>query len=390
MRPSDLRRRLRDAPIPDEHQARERGWRVVRAAFEAAPPVSRRRATPRLAIAVAVGLLLLAVGLSPAGAKVVNLLQDVTGVGEPTARPTLTSLPASGTVLATTGHAAWVVHDDGSKRRLGAYRSATWSPGGLFVAVTHGRSLTAVEPDGTVRWSLSQRRPVSDPAWAPSGYRVAYLAGHELRVVAGDGTGDRVLVPRVSSTPPAWLPNPSRNLLTYVDDHGVVRVVDVDSGAELWHTAAFGGRPVRLTWSRDGTRLMVFTPSFFVVLDAKGRAVFKGAGHGRIRAAALAPSGGRIAMVDGSRGKSRLVLFRPSSGGPSERTIYSGPGRFADVRWSPDGSLLLVTWPDADQWLFVRPEGGNVDAVANVSRQFAPGGKVTEGFPRVSGWCCPP
>jgi hypothetical protein len=390
MNEADLRARLRAAPLPSPSEAEERGWHVVRAGFEARPAARRERGRRHWLVAIAVGLLLLALGLSPAGAKVVDVLRDVTGIGAGNARPALTSLPAEGRVLVTTGHAAWVVNDDGSKRRLGAYRDAAWSPRGLFVAVTHGRALSAVEPaTGAVHWSISEHERVSDPAWAPSGYRVAYLAGHELRVVAGDGTGDRLLERRVSRTPPVWLPNPNRNLLTYVDRHGIVRLVDVDSGAELWHSATLGGGPVRLSWSSDGQRLLVFTRSFFVVLDSNGNGLYKGADHGA-RAATFAPRGDRIAMIRTSLGRSHLVIFTPSFRRPAERTLYSGPGRFQDVQWSPDASRLLVTWPDADQWLFVRPQGGHVDAVANISRQFAPGAKGPTEFPDVTGWCCTP
>ena len=54
-------------------------------------------------------------------------------------------------------------------RFLGNYTDATWSPHGLFVAVTHGRQLSAIAPDGTPHWSLAQRQRVSDPRWSPSG-----------------------------------------------------------------------------------------------------------------------------------------------------------------------------------------------------------------------------
>ena len=48
---------------------------------------------------------------------------------------------------------------DGSLRRLGDYSSAGWSPRGLFVVAARGRRLYAVEPDGTVRWSIVRPRP---------------------------------------------------------------------------------------------------------------------------------------------------------------------------------------------------------------------------------------
>jgi hypothetical protein len=58
---------------------------------------------------------------------------------------------------------------------------------------------------------------------------------------------------------------------------------------------------------------------------------------------------------------------------------------FEDVAWSPDGHWLLVTWPTADQWVFVRVAGTReIVAGATISRQF--GGS----FPTIRGWCCAP
>ena len=147
----------------------------------------------RLAIALAVGLLIAAVALSPAGAKVADLVHDVVQPGAQNARPALTSLPAPGRLLVTSAKGPWIVDQDGSKRLLGAYEDAAWSPHGWFAAVTRGRELTAVDPVGTVRWSLAARQPVSDPAWSTSGIRVAYLSGSLPAIVAGDGTDDHLL-----------------------------------------------------------------------------------------------------------------------------------------------------------------------------------------------------
>jgi hypothetical protein len=72
--------------------------------------------------------------------------------------------------------------------------------------------------------------------------------------------------------------------------------------------------------------------------------------------------------------------------------VFVGAGSLTDLAWSPNGRWLLIGWPDADQWLFIRPERPRrVIAVSNVARQFSPGAPAGRGpFPRVSGWCCAP
>jgi hypothetical protein len=63
--------------------------------------------------------------------------------------------------------------------------------------------------------------------------------------------------------------------------------------------------------------------------------------------------------------------------------VFAGAGRFADVEWSPDGRWLLLNWPSADQWLFIRSATVNkIRAVSNISSNFGPNA-------RLAGWCCP-
>ncbi|MGH2992844.1 MAG: WD40 repeat domain-containing protein [Solirubrobacterales bacterium] len=401
-----LRELLRDRTIPDEEAAEERAWHVVRAAFEQrdrkpAPTIHRRRA--RLALALAAALVLAAaLALTPAGAKVGDLISDVVDPGRERAEPALTELPTDGPLLVESARGPWIVQPDGSKRLLGDYDQATWSPSGLFVAVTRGHELIAVvgdpsavgEPAGTVRWSLARPQRVSDPVWAGPqvATRIAYRSGDSLRVVAGDGTDDRLLDTRVSGTSPAWKPG-GRHLLTYADRNGRVRLVNADSGRELWASARITTEIESLEWSADGRSLLVLTSSFFVVLDESGDSIAKGPTGEPATAAAFSPQSGRIALVRRSTGKappgrSELVLLDVDGFG--ERRLFDGPGRFTDVTWSPDGEWLLLSWRDADQWLFIRPSDERVVAVSNISRQFDPGASDPRAFPRVSGWCCSP
>ena len=65
-------------------------------------------------------------------------------------------------------------------------------------------------------------------------------------------------------------------------------------------------------------------------------------------------------------------------------SLIAGGGRFSELAWSPDGRWLLVGWPTADQWLFVRAVGRpRIQSVSNVSAQLR-----SESFPRIEAWCC--
>ena len=187
----ELEGRLRELAAPDEADAERRAWTVIRSAYARREPVVREPRRRRIALIAAAGVAALAIGLSPAGAKVGDLVSDVFSPeeGEPDAKPALRSLPAAGELLVESEQGPWVVREDGSKRLLGDYDFATWSPHGLFVAAARGRELLALEPDGDPRWTLAARGRIADPRWSPSGFRIAYRSGDDLRVVAGDGTG---------------------------------------------------------------------------------------------------------------------------------------------------------------------------------------------------------
>jgi hypothetical protein len=385
----ELRAALHRIEVPEEAAAAERAWRLIRAAHaeQPAPRPSRPRRRRVLQLALVAGLV--AAVVSPAGASVRHWVADAVSPGVENAKPALTSLPAQGSLLVRSAEGPWVVHADGSKRLLGDYGGAAWSPHGLYVAATSRHELATVDPAGDVRWTLERRGPVRLPSWnGPDGFRIAYLDGSSLRVVNGDGTGDRLLEPRVAPIAPAWMPGPG-HLLAFAKPDGRVEAIRADGGGAVFETRP-GPRPISLQWSGAGRSLLVSTPGRVELLGGGGGVRWRwSAPNGtRVVSARLAPRGARVALILSAAGGSRLLLLSPSA---PARTVFSGPGHFSAVEWSPGGVWLLLAWKSADQWLFLntrRPS--EIDAISNVSGQFAPGDRhsAEASFPQISGWCC--
>jgi len=388
----ELRRRFSAAEPPGEREAADRAWRVVEAAYGGIPRRGgRRRSARRLAVAVAIAAVALAAVLTPAGADVREWIGDTLDSGEDPARPTLTRLPTEGRLLVTSRAGAWIVHRDGGLRRLGSYTGAGWSPAGLYVVVTRGRRLTAVEPDGTVRWSFARRRPVSHPAWSPGdGFRIAYIAGRSLRVVTGDGRDDHPLRSEAAPLTPTWRPGPGY-VVTFVDGRGRIATHEADSGRRIWAYRP-GRAPLRLQWTRDGRLLVGLLPDSLLVLGRDGRRLIeRRLPRGTLaETMAVHPSGRRVAVVTSGRVASTVLSVPLSPVRSRPRRLFAARGRLTDLTWSPDGSRLLVAWRDADRWILLRPDGRERIAFSQIADQFDPGATGKTSFPRIAGWCCAP
>jgi hypothetical protein len=277
--------------------------------------------------------------------------------------------------VVTSDDGLWVVEANGKKRRLAPYGAASWSPFGRFVVATRdGTELVALEPDGAVRWTLP-RRDVHSAVWGgtKADTRIAYIDRTGLRVVAGDGTGDRLLAP-AEEGPLAWRPGGGHQL-AYVSG-SEVRVQQTDTGRVLWRANRGPVERVRaLVWSDDGGRLLVLSTHALSVFDGAGRELVhvEPDGVGRYTDATFVPGTQRVVvLLNGTD-----VVLRDTG-----QTLFRGSG-LAGVTPAPDGRWLLVTWPRADQWVFVGP-GGRLRAVAGITEQF----RSRSGFPRVEGWCC--
>jgi hypothetical protein len=394
-----LRTLLREEPLPGAAQAERRGFALVERAYAERRP-ARRPALPRLAVALAAITLFTALLLSPAGAAVRNWIGDVFTAGVRDAEPALTEVPGGGRLLVQSPRGPWVVKPDGSRRLLGRYYEATWSPHGLFIAAASGRTLSAIEPDGTPHWSVSAKAPVSDPRWSPSGFRIAYRAGRSLRVVGADGTRDRPLGP-AAPLAPAWLPL-GPHLLAYVDATRRLRVVEADTARTLDSTAAspdVGG----LSWEADGRALLEISPRTLWLRRARpdklAESIRLGDAHrlslpagAVVRGAAFSPRRHTIAALLERRprtgGPRSEAILLSAAGGPARR-LFAVSGRLNQLAWSPDGRRLLLAWPAADQWLFLPTGGGgHLRAVGNIDSVFSPGARGRARFPQIEGWCC--
>jgi hypothetical protein len=301
---------------PGERVAEERAWEVVRSAYAEREPVAWPRRHARPLIAVAVVAAAVAAVLSPPGRSVVHSLREAVGVQN--AETELFSLPAPGRLLVSGRGGAWIVNADGSRRRLGSYRDAAFSPHGLFVAATRGNELVVLDPKGNVRWTLARPHPRL-PAWTGTrtDTRIAYLSGGRLRIVAGDGTGDHA-VAKAARYRPSWLPG--RKVL-FSSGSGPA-IYDDNSG----------------TTRHVGNHQVVNDP-----------AVQRAAGQSE-------------------------VLFHGN-------VIFRGTGVFDQVLASPDHRWLVVSWPTANQWVFVRLHPRKIVGVARIAQQFGRD-------PRIEGWCC--
>jgi hypothetical protein len=364
--------------------AEQRAWEVVRRAFEERPP-SRAHTRPWPVLVAASVVVALVVGaiLSPPGRAVLDRVRRAVGVEH--AAPELFALPAPGRLLVVSADhgGVWLVHADGLKRKLGTFDDAEWSPHGLYVVGTTQDELVALEPDGTVRWTLARRQPAW-PRWEGTytDTRIAYISATGLRVVAGDGTGDHLLDRFAGDVPPAWDPGRLHTLAYYT---GGAIVLRRDDGRIVWRRSV-RVLPTALAWSSDGRYLAVFSAKRVLVLDANGRLSRTIAEpRAELLSGAFAPQTHRLGVEVRYARRTEVRLADVDRRGAS-RLLFAGPGRFGELAWSPNGRWLLVTWPGADQWIFLH--GTRAHAVGNIGRQFPRPDGLGPLLEVEGRWCC--
>lgn len=390
MNERELRRRLESVRAPAENEAADRAWPLVRAAYEERERVhwTKSRRKPLLVL-VAAGALVVA-ALTPPGMAVVDRVRDAVGREEPP--PALVKLPAPGRLLVQTKAGPWVVNEDGSKRLLGDYSGASWSPRGLFVVATSRQRLATLEPEGgQVRWTLP--RSSNGARWSGGGAdtRIAYLSARALHVVAGDGSPDFVLAPEVAPVPPAW--KADTHVLAFAGVDRRVHVVDADTRKELWRTPRIRG--VRGIEFGPKGRLVVLTERNAGLYGRRGliRLAATDVPKGHVVLDAVAFGADQVVYADYDQAADTTALVRAFCFAPGPcrligpSRIFQGGGRVRDLTLSPDAHWLAATWPAAGQFLFFPlANADRVRAVPYVAAEFEDDTLLMDRFPRLAGW----
>ena len=375
---------------PDEPGGQARAWEVVSSAYRARAARERRARRWKLAVAPALTAAVLAVVLTPAGATVSRVISHA--IAPPPAEPLL-SLPSRGKLLVSGAGGTWIVAPDGTRSRVGSWRQASWSPHARYLVVASQNKLAAVTQGGEVKWELS-RPAVSDPSWfAPSGFRVAYRSGSSLRVVAGDGTGDHLLARHVAAIAPAWRPNHPYQLAYIRNGHVVLR--GADSGRLFWTRPA--GSAIKLEWSANGNRLLLLTRDRARVLSASGQTetTIKLSGTNRLISGSIAPDGTKVALVRSQGVQIANLTSRGAATGAALASALPGTG-IRQVTWSPNSRWLLISWPTANEWVFLATgQKPRLKATSRIAQRFGqpttsrlPHRSQGTELPGLDGWCC--
>jgi hypothetical protein len=333
---TDLGRRLRRTRAPGEEAAFRRAHPLALAAVRAAPPRRRRgrraiRAlAPILAALLAGGLL-----LTSAGADVRTWISDAVTSNAAPVRSV--ALPGGGRLLTAGRDGLFVRTSHGPRRIFGDVGEAAWSPRGLFVVATRGIELIAVSSRGQRRWSLHQRDAIRHPRWAPSGYQIAYLSGGGVFLVDGDGSNDARLA-TADGAAPAWRPMRGHSQLAYASGRSVVLRDAIDR--RVLFSTRVARRPLALSWSKDGQRLLVVERDRIQLLNQFGarlRTSHAPRGTQNVTGT-FAPTGRDWTLVRAQGASSRLMLVS----GQDTLKVLELAGHVDGVTYSPSGRWLAL------------------------------------------------
>jgi dipeptidyl aminopeptidase/acylaminoacyl peptidase len=376
---------LRNLEVPDEAAARARARRVV----GAAPLAGRRTRRRRLGAALLVALIAAAASTAATASgpdALARWVRQELGIKHSKSAPAasvLSALPSGGRLLVSSDGNAWIVGEGPPRRVPNTSGEVGWSAFGHYLVQARGTQLQALDLHGRVLWSEHYGATVSHPVWSPDGNRIAFTVASRLWVTAADGTAPRPLPVTSSSLAPSWRPGPGHVLATATGGERVT-LIDTDNQSLLSRIVT-GSHPVALSWSADGTRLLVAAQHSARIYDRNARLirVWRAPAGSQVTGAQMSPDGTQFAALLSTAPRESQAILVPTLTTLASRVLLSA-GALGDLFFSPDGQWILVGWHELGSWLFfaTTPRDARVIQRTDVARQLG------NGEPVVNGWCC--
>ena len=259
-------------------------------------------------------------------------------------------------------------------RRLGRWDDATWSPAGLFVAATAGRTLAALDPATAPSAGACGR---ARPSASRAGRRTASTSPTAPAATFGSSTATAPTTSRRASrwrrSPPRWRPSELQTLAWAATD-GTVTVENADT-AKVFRT--FRGRP-----RGPAARLVRRRPPAADRRSPQRHDPRPDDGYVETpRAPPRRTAARRRLRATGQPPRARGLPRRSHRAPRPRRDPPLRAGRLHDLEWSPDGRWLLASWPAAGQWLLARASGRPQETAISIEERFGSGA-------RTHGWCC--
>ena len=226
-----------------------------------------------------------------------------------------------------------------------SYALPSWSADGTELAFASAKgpagAVLVVGSDGKHLRRLFRTGPLSQVAWSPRGGRIAYLSRGSVVLIQRNGRGRRVVGPGADL---AWAGDGTRLAFAASAAGGPIRVVDaLGNGRRRVTAGTYDHSPA---WSPDGGRLAfsrassVGGPEYVYVVGADGTGLQRLGPQGA--SPAWSPDGTRLAFWQRTTEGVALAVY--SFADAQVRVLTRTLPAFSRApRWSPDGSLLLVT-----------------------------------------------
>lgn len=243
---------------------------------------------------------------------------------------------------------AWRLEDVFSTQR---HHDLAVSPGGsiiAFVLSAEGTSdIWLSTPEGAQPRRLTTNRELASfwedttPIWSPSGRRIAYTSGSDLFLVPAAGGAPKKLI---EATPAAWFDE--EHLVVIVERDRTTRLAVIDvrdpwpqpfgpTGGDVTHVTAIGDSRVLATfWPKDDR-----SRSDVIVADLERWKTLVGIPDRR--AGGAVERDGRVAYLleDGDWS----AVYETNLQGSQHSPLARDDADFADLEWSPDGTMLVAT-----------------------------------------------